>query len=91
MPRIDVLINNAGLGGRRGHLTYSGFEVACGTNHVGHFLLTTRLIGVLRDGAPRRVVSVASKSHCQARGIDVDAVRRPTRSITEMPEYGCRS
>ena len=86
LPRIDILINNAGLGGQRG-LTGGGFELAFGTNHVGHFLLTTRLIDALGDGAPRRVVTVASKSHYQAKGIDFEAVRRPTRSMTGMPEY----
>jgi NAD(P)-dependent dehydrogenase (short-subunit alcohol dehydrogenase family) len=87
LPRFDVLINNAGLGATRGGLTASGFELAFGTNHVGHFLLTTRLLEVLGDGAPRRVVTVASKSHYQAKGVDFDAVRRPTRSMTGMPEY----
>ena len=87
LPRIDVLINNAGLSGTRGGLTASGFELAFGTNHVGHFLLTTRLLDALGDGAPRRVVTVASKSHYQAKGIDFDAVRRPTRSMTGLPEY----
>ena len=86
LPRFDVLINNAGLAGTRG-LTASGFELAFGTNHVGHFLLTTRLLDALGDGAPRRVVTVASKSHYQAKGIDFDAVRRPTRSMTGLPEY----
>lgn len=87
LPRFDVLINNAGLTGTRGGLTPSGFELAFGTNHVGHFLLTTCLIDLLGDGAPRRVVTVASKSHYQAKGIDFDAVRRPTRSMTGLPEY----
>ena len=68
-------------------LTASGVELAFGTNHVGHFVLTTRLLDALGDGAPRRVVTVASKSHYQAKGIDFDAVRRPTHSRTGMPEY----
>ena len=87
LPRIDVLINNAGLVGARGGLTASGFELAFGTNHVGHFLLTTRLLDALGDGAPRRIVTVASKSHYQAKGIDFEAVRRPTRSVSGLPEY----
>jgi len=33
------------------------------------------------------VVTVSSKSHYQAKGIDFDAVRQPTRSRTGMPEY----
>ncbi len=87
LPRFDVLINNAGLVGTRGGITASGFELSFGTNHVGHFLLTTRLLEALGDGAPRRVVTVASKTHYQAKGIDFDAVRRPTHSRTGLHEY----
>ena len=83
---LHILVNNAGLAGQRG-LTSSGFELAFGTNHVGHFLLTALLTPTLRASAPARVVTVASVAHYQAVGIDWDAVRRPTRSITGMPEY----
>ena len=83
---LHVLVNNAGLAGQRG-LTASGFELAFGTNHVGPFLLTTLLTPRLQASAPARVVTVASVAHYQAGGIDWDAVRRPTRSFTAMPEY----
>lgn len=83
---LHLLVNNAGLAGRRG-LTSSGFELAFGTNHVGHFLLTALLTPTLRASAPARVVTVASVAHYQAPGIDWEAVRRPTRSFTGMPEY----
>lgn len=84
---IHVLINNAGLAGQRG-LTASGFELAFGTNHVGHFLLTTLLLDRLKASAPARVVTVSSIAHNQPRGIDWNAVRESTRSFTGMPEYG---
>ena len=83
---LHVLVNNGGVAGLRG-LTSSGFELAFGTNHVGHFLLTSLLRDRLRHSAPARVVTVASVAHFQAPGIDWDAVRRPTRSITGLPEY----
>ncbi len=83
---LHGLINNAGLAGQRG-ATASGFELAFGTNHVGPFLLTSLLIDRLRESAPARIVNVASDAHYGAPGIDFDAVRLPTKSITGMPEY----
>ncbi len=83
---LHVLINNAGLAGGRG-MTASGFELAFGTNYVGPFLLTGLLLERLRESAPARVVDVASIGHYRASGIDYDAVRRRTKSLTGYPEY----
>ena len=83
---LHVLINNAGLAGSRG-MTSSGFEIAFGTNHVGPFLFTSLLLDRLRDSAPARIVNVASGAHHGATGIDFDAVRKPTRTISGMREY----
>ena len=84
---LHVLINNAGLAGARG-LTQSGFELAFGVNHVGHFLLTQLLLERLRASAPARIVTVASKAHYRARDIDWNAVRQPTVTRSGLPEYG---
>jgi retinol dehydrogenase 12 len=81
---LHVLINNAGVAGRQG-LTADGFELMFGVNHLGHFALTTALLGCLADGA--RVVTVASDAHFQAKGIDFGALRRRGRGITGMHEY----
>jgi retinol dehydrogenase-12 len=83
---LHVLINNAGVAGSRG-MTASGFERMFGTNHVGPSLLTGLLLERLRASAPARIVNVASAAHYNARGIDWDAVRRPTQSLTGMREY----
>ncbi|HET6870028.1 MAG TPA: SDR family oxidoreductase [Solirubrobacteraceae bacterium] len=83
---LHVLINNAGVAGSRG-MTDSGFERMFGTNHVGPFLLTGLLLEQLRSSAPARIVNVASIAHYDAPGIDWDAVRRPTRTVTGMREY----
>jgi NAD(P)-dependent dehydrogenase (short-subunit alcohol dehydrogenase family) len=87
---LHVLVNNAGLAGLRGK-TKQGFEVAFGTNHLGHFLLTELLLPRLREsstpGAPARIVNVSSKAHYDASGIDWDALQRSTASITGLREY----
>lgn len=83
---LHLLVNNGGIAGGRG-LTASGFELAFGVNHVGHFLLTRLLLERLRRSAPSRIVTVASRAHYRAGGIDWEAVRRPTASLTGWPEY----
>ncbi|APR84655.1 Putative oxidoreductase/Short-chain dehydrogenase [Minicystis rosea] len=83
---LHVLINNAGLAGPRG-LTQDGFELTFGTNHLGPFLFTSLLLPRLRESAPARIVNVASKAHYDAKGIDWDALKKPTRTITTMHEY----
>ena len=83
---LHLLINNAGLAGARG-LTRSGFELAFGVNHMGHFLLTRLLRERIRNSAPARIVTVASKAHYRAPGIDWKAVRLATQSRTGLPEY----
>jgi len=83
---LHVLINNGGVAGQRG-ITRDGFELAFGVNHLGHFALTTALLDCLAASAPARVVNVSSDSHYQAKGIDFEAVRRRTASMTGMREY----
>lgn len=84
---LHLLINNAGLAGKRG-LTRSGFEIAFGTNHLGHFLLTELLRPKLVESAPARIVIVASLAHRRVSGIDFARVQRKTSSLTGVPEYG---
>jgi len=84
---LHLLVNNAGLAGLRGS-TRSGFEMAFGVNHMGHFLFTSLLRERLVASAPARIVTVASRAHRFARGIDWEAVRRPTASLSGVNEYG---
>jgi retinol dehydrogenase-12 len=86
LPRIDRLVNNAGVAGARG-LTKQGFELAFGTNHLGHFAFTQPLLPAL-SAARGRVVNVSSGNHYLPRSLDLGAVRASTRSRTGLPEYG---
>lgn len=83
---LHLLVNNAGIAGIRG-LTTDGFEMMFGVNHMGHFLLTQLLLPLLQASGPSRVVTVSSRAHKRTPGLDWDAVRQPTRSITGVREY----
>ena len=61
---LDLLINNAGVMALpRRQTTADGFEMQFGTNHLGHFALTARLMPLLRRASGPRVVSVSSLAH----------------------------
>ena len=64
---IDLLVNNAGVmaagGGRR--VTVDGFEMQMGTNYLGHFALTGRLLPLLRVSRKPRLVQVSSLAQRQ--------------------------
>lgn len=59
--KIDILVNNAGFISLDRQLTKDGLEMQFGVNHVGHFLLTTRLIDLFTEGG--RIVNVSSGAH----------------------------
>jgi NAD(P)-dependent dehydrogenase (short-subunit alcohol dehydrogenase family) len=61
-PRLDLLINNAGVMGTPRMETEDGFELQFGTNHLGHFALTALLMPALLQGPASRVVTVTSTS-----------------------------
>ncbi|MEB3298761.1 MAG: oxidoreductase [Candidatus Sericytochromatia bacterium] len=66
-PRLDILINNAGVMMPPFTRTRQGFELQFGTNHLGHFVLTALLFPLL-SAAPRgRIVTVSSIAHKQAK------------------------
>lgn len=61
---LDLLINNAGVMALpRRQTTADGFEMQFGTNYLGHFALTARLMPLLRRSNGPRVVSVSSLAH----------------------------
>ncbi len=90
LPRLDVLINNAGLMLSERSETVDGFETTFGVNHLGHFVLTQELLPLLRRSAPARVVVLASDAHRGAlRGLNFDDLQS-RRSYIGLPVY-CRS
>jgi NAD(P)-dependent dehydrogenase (short-subunit alcohol dehydrogenase family) len=68
-PTIDVLVNNAGLMGLPESSTIDGNEMQFGVNHLGHFLLTNRLLPAIA-AAGGRIVTVTSTAHHIGRRVD---------------------
>ena len=70
---LDLLINNAGVMAiPQREATAQGHERQFGTNHLGHFALTGRLLPALARRPGSRVVTVSSNQHNRAKGIDFD-------------------
>lgn len=70
-PRIDVLINNAGVFAKTRTVTEDGFELTLAVNHFAHFVLTHALIGALGAADQGRIVHVASGVHSSGQ-VDLD-------------------
>jgi len=71
LPRLDVLVNNAGTAVAKRETTGDGHERTWQTNYLGHYLLTRLLLPLLEKSPSPRVVNVASEGHRQGR-IDWD-------------------
>ncbi|MDP1820800.1 MAG: oxidoreductase [Acidimicrobiales bacterium] len=63
LEHLDVLMNNAGVMAVPLARTPQGFEMQMGTNHLGHFALTARLLPLLQRAPAPRVVTVSSFGH----------------------------
>ena len=85
--RLDILINNAGVMYTPFERTTEGFELQFGTNHLGHFLLTSLLAPALLAGAPSRVINLSSGGH---RSSDIlwDDPNYETRPYDKFQSYG---
>ncbi|HAN26910.1 MAG TPA: short-chain dehydrogenase [Haliea salexigens] len=90
-PKIDILINNAGVMACPLGRTAQGFEMQLGTNHVGHFLLTCLLLPALKAaGSPQRaarVVNLSSAGHSFA-AMDFEDPNYRQRPYDKWQSYG---
>ena len=64
--KIDRLINNAGVMAPPLGYTSDGFELQIGTNHLGHFLLTNKVLPAVLAAAPARIVNLSSRGHVRS-------------------------
>ena len=86
--RLDLLVNNAGVMAPPYRQTADGFELQLGTNHLGHFALTGRLLPLLLKAPSSRVVTVSSFMHKAVRGISPQDFRQPAKGYAKWVSYG---
>jgi len=83
---LDLLINNAGVMAPPRSETSDGFELQLGTNLLGHFALTARLLDLMDAHADARVITLSSNAHKMGR-IDFEDLQR-THRYTRWGAYG---
>jgi NAD(P)-dependent dehydrogenase (short-subunit alcohol dehydrogenase family) len=86
-PRIDLLINNAGVMFPPRQATADGFELQFGTNHLGHFALTGLLLEQMLPVPGSRVVTVSSLAHRVRARINFGDLQSE-RSYRRVAAYG---
>ena len=85
-PRIDLLINNAGVMLTPRQTTRDGFELQLGTNHLGHFAFTGLLLEQMLPVPGSRVVTVSSLAHRIQARINFDDLQGE-RSYSRVRAY----
>ena len=86
-PRIDVLINSAGLHSTKRRYTPAGFELVFCVNHLASFLFTKLLLDRLKASAPTRILQVNSEGH-RFNGLDPNDLNWHKRLYTGLRSYG---
>ena len=86
-PRLDVLINNAGLHNTRRKLTEGGIEAVFCVNHLASFLFTRVLLDRLTESAPSRIIQVNSQGH-RFGGLDLEDINWERRLYRGLQGYG---
>jgi len=86
-PRINVLINCAGMHVTRATYTEQGYETVFCVNHLSSFLLTELLLERLKESAPSRILQINSEGH-RFNGLDIDDLHWKKRFYTGLRGYG---
>ncbi|NCA99424.1 MAG: SDR family oxidoreductase [Clostridia bacterium] len=86
-PRIDVLINCAGMHSTRKTHTPAGFETVFCVNHLASFLLTALLLDRMIASSPSRIIQVNSEGH-RFNGLDLGDLSWQKRHYTGLRSYG---
>jgi NAD(P)-dependent dehydrogenase (short-subunit alcohol dehydrogenase family) len=86
-PKIDVLINCAGLHSTKATYTQEGFETVFFVNHLASFLFTQLLLDRLIQSAPSRILHINSEGH-RFNGLDINDIHWKKRHYTGLRGYG---
>lgn len=86
-PRIDVLVNNAGIHNTRRTLTEDGIETVFCVNHLASFLFTRLLLPRILESAPARIIQVNSQGH-RFGGLDLEDLNWDKRRYRGLQGYG---
>lgn len=86
-PRLDVLINNAGMYFATREETVDGYERTFALNHLAYFLLTNLLLEVLKSSAPSRIINVSSAAHRTA-VLDFNDLQSKNYGMAGFRAYG---
>ena len=74
LPKIDVLINNAGCYVSDLQLNVDGIEMQFATNHIGHFLLTNLILDNVKAAGKARIINLSSIAHNSTRELNLDDI-----------------
>jgi len=86
-PRINLLVNNAGIHNTRRHLTEDGNEMVFQVIHLASFLLTQKLLENLKKGTPARVIYINSEAH-RFGGLNLNDLTWSKRIFIPLQAYG---
>ena len=86
-PQLDILVNSAGVHSTRRHITPEGFELTYSVNHLAAFVVTCRLLPLLKRSPQARVIQVNSQGH-RFNGLDVTDLNWRRRRYTGLRAYG---
>jgi retinol dehydrogenase 13 len=86
-PRIDVLINSAGLYSTTRKITKAGFELVFCVNHLAPFLFTGLLQDRIKESSPARIIQVNSEGH-RFGGLDINDLDWMRRHYKGLKSYG---
>ena len=87
-PVLHSLYNNAGVMALPLCRTRQGFEMQIGTNHLGHFALTARLMPLLRATPGARIIITSSMAHTWTKGMDLDDLNWERKKYRKWDAYG---